>query len=51
MCSIWCICAFAVLIILACVSASGNANKAAERDLEEMLRSKKSASNGKNNKR
>ena len=51
MCSIVCICAVAVLVILACVSVSGDANKSAERDLEEMLRNKKSDSNGKNNKR
>lgn len=50
-CSIGCICAVAVLIILACVSVSGDANKAAERDIEELLRNKKSVSNGRYNKR
>ena len=50
-CSIECICTVAVLIILACVSVSGDANKSAERDLEEILRNKKSTSNGKSNKR
>ena len=38
------------MIVLTCIFVSGDANKSAERDLEEILRSKKSDSNVKNNK-